>query len=70
MILMRQTGSYVGCLKIDQRENANMFKTDDPATFDQMPIGLQIIGRRFDDELIVEILKYLQDTTERGSRWA
>ena len=27
--------------------------------FEGMPIGLQIVGRRFDDEKIVAILEYL-----------
>jgi len=26
-----------------------------------MPVGLQIVGRRFEDEKIVAILKYLQE---------
>jgi Asp-tRNA(Asn)/Glu-tRNA(Gln) amidotransferase A subunit family amidase len=32
---------------------------DDPNTFDALPIGLQIVGRRFEDEKVVAILKYL-----------
>jgi Asp-tRNA(Asn)/Glu-tRNA(Gln) amidotransferase A subunit family amidase len=32
---------------------------DDPNTFDGLPIGLQIVGRRFEDEKVIAILKYL-----------
>jgi Asp-tRNA(Asn)/Glu-tRNA(Gln) amidotransferase A subunit family amidase len=33
---------------------------DDPETFDKMPVGLQLVGRRFDDEKIVAILTLLE----------
>ncbi|KAH8899771.1 amidase [Thozetella sp. PMI_491] len=31
----------------------------DPNQFDSMPVGLQLVGRRFDDEKIVSILRYI-----------
>ncbi|KAH8649209.1 amidase signature domain-containing protein [Xylariales sp. PMI_506] len=33
----------------------------DSETFLQMPVGLQLVGRRFDDEKIVQVLRFLQE---------
>jgi Asp-tRNA(Asn)/Glu-tRNA(Gln) amidotransferase A subunit family amidase len=33
---------------------------DDPEVFHGMPVGLQIVGRRFEDEKIVAILKHFE----------
>ena len=37
---------------------------DDPDIFHGMSIGLQIVGRRFEDERVVEIVKSLQGLFE------
>jgi Asp-tRNA(Asn)/Glu-tRNA(Gln) amidotransferase A subunit family amidase len=39
------------------------FNTDDPDVFDGMPTGLQIIGRKFDDERIISMLKHFGDSS-------
>jgi amidase len=39
--------------------------TDDPQTFHGLPICLQMIGRRFEDEKVVEICRYLQNALKR-----
>jgi amidase len=36
-------------------------RTDDADVFHGMHVGLQIVGRRFEDEKVVAILKYLQE---------
>jgi len=33
---------------------------DDPEAFDGLPISLQLVGRRFEDEKIVSILEYIK----------
>ena len=33
---------------------------DEPDLFDGMPVGLQMVGRRFDDEKLIAVYKYLQ----------
>ncbi|KAL6872186.1 amidase signature domain-containing protein [Trichoderma novae-zelandiae] len=43
------------------KENWQLY---DAETFDEMPVGLQIVGRRFDEEKIIAILKFLQDLTQ------
>ncbi len=44
-----------------ERFGQELIIVDDPEIFDGCPIGLQIVGRRFDDERIVGIVKYLQE---------
>lgn len=34
--------------------------TDDPDTFAGLPISLQLVGRRFEDEKIIAILEYIK----------
>ena len=33
---------------------------DDPETFAGLPISLQLVGRRFEDEKVVAILEYIK----------
>ena len=40
---------------------------DDEEVFDGMPVGLQLIGRRFDDEKIVGIMTFLSDKMNYGN---
>lgn len=32
---------------------------DDPQIFDGLPISLQLVGRRFEDEKVIAILEYI-----------
>ena len=34
--------------------------TDDPEIFTGLPISLQLVGRRFEDEKVVAILEYIK----------
>jgi len=43
-----------------------MLCPDDAKTFDNLPIGLQMVGRRFDDEKIIAILEFLQ---KEATKW-
>jgi amidase len=40
------------------------FLIDDPIDYHGMPVNLQLVGRRFDDEKIVAILKYIESKIE------
>lgn len=35
------------------------YKTDDPDKFDGLPVALQLVGRRFEDEKVLGILDYI-----------
>ena len=39
---------------------ANLAGPDDPEVFDGMPVGLQAVGRRCDDEKVVAVMELLQ----------
>ncbi|KAK0710588.1 amidase signature domain-containing protein [Lasiosphaeris hirsuta] len=45
-------------MSFQDAENWDLY---DPKAFHDMPIGLQMVGRRFDDEKIVAVLKFLRD---------
>ncbi|KAL7920152.1 amidase signature domain-containing protein [Trichoderma austrokoningii] len=55
---------------IDVKENRKRFMSDldkenwklyNPELFHDMPVGLQMVGRRFDDEKVIAILKFLEN---------
>jgi amidase len=59
MRLIGRTGSSVrppSC----RREVANDL-IDDPETFAGLPISLQLVGRRFEDEKIIAVLEYIKE---------
>lgn len=33
---------------------------DDPEAFDGLPVSLQLVGRRFEDEKVLAVLEYIQ----------
>jgi len=42
---------------------ATDYSPDDPELFDKMPISLQLVGRRFEDEKVLAILEYVTEYT-------
>ena len=55
-------GSYVSKESTLYFKATNQRVTDDPETFAGLPVSLQIIGRRFEDEKVVAVLEYLKQT--------
>ena len=47
-----------------------MVVLDDAEFYHEMPIGLQIVGRRFEDEKVIAVAKFLRDKlgTKRSRR--
>ncbi len=39
-------------------------KTDNPNILDRLPVGLQLVGRRFEDEKVLAILDYITRTID------
>ena len=60
---MRRIGSFVCAVYTydgsDGWVSADAF-TGDADTFDGLPVSLQLVGRRFEDEKIVAILEYIE----------
>ena len=39
---------------------ANQETIDDPETFSGLPVSLQLVGRRFEDEKVLAVLDYIK----------
>jgi amidase len=59
--LDRENWDLCECIEIELQENwTDRWRTDDPQVFSGLPVCLQLVCRRFEDEKVVEILKFIQ----------
>ncbi|MDI1486740.1 MAG: hypothetical protein OHK93_006001 [Ramalina farinacea] len=48
----------------NEHDNDNYNLYEDPEQFRGAPVSLQLVGRRYEDEKVIEIMEYLQDRLE------